>query len=342
MRLYNHRISHTLSAILLTLAMGWGTLQAPDANAGFCAGKGAWIRYLCERWIHWADAEMGYALGQVRQAAQEIVKYLPGFSMWLLHVNSRAALAGLLVRAEAGFEDISSGKKLASTLEPHWKMAASIRENIYLLHPETIPSLKQVTEEVALYWATCRAIKTVRPEPCDILGSTGNKGRFDCVTTLVRLGILFAGRCTQENSKLAGKIMQVSPEKALEFCRVLKQRQSDKCRTAAPSTLGAQLCLAITSSAGEAACSDPQLSERESRDCLEDFYAYQAYIGARSLESWEQMMDPDAMLRTAVYSALNLIDCLEQALQHYDRITRSDADLFMLNNRPWYYPPPIN
>lgn len=322
--------------VLLLLA-----LQQPDARAGTCmGGERAKLRYLFERLGHLTKAGMQDARLQADSLVSRLAHYLPHFSLWWLRVETRMSLS-------EWFESASRDTDKPFDVNELRALVTSFRDRAVMIHGhflgqqlDTQALLDETVVNLAKGWAVCRSIRTAEREPCLQIKSLGPTIDQNCISLMLRFGILYPGRCSLgKHEELMAQLLGQTPEKAKTICEILKNRQGDHCRPVMSSPLMVQICLAVTGQ-GEAACSHASLSVDAQKECLHNVYDYEVANRRRSLTAWEQLTTPDPMLLAAAMSARKAGTCVDVIMRLYDRLDKSAEDLFFRSEQ-WYQPPGI-
>ncbi len=310
-----------------------------QARAGSCfGGDRAKIRYLFEHIEHLAASGIQKAGLQARSVGWRLARYLPHFSLWWLQVQRRHALLDLLQSAEKGSGTDLDIVQLRTEMASFFDRAARIHEHFGGQKPDVGPLLDELIVSVVHTWAVCRSIESAGVEPCRLLKTIDPGEEQNCISLMLRFGILYSGRCSLEkHGELLAKLLGEPPEKAKTTCEILKNQQGERCQSAMSSPLKIQICLALTGG-GETACKQASLPEKLQNECLRNLYDYQVAIGSRSLISWEQLVNPHLMLYAAVLSTRERGECVEVTMRMFDSLDKS-AEILFPSPGKWYQPP---
>lgn len=192
-------------------------LQAPDAQAGFCAGDRDRFRVRLER--------LGYDLHMLSEQARILARHfvltgrdaLVPLGLWMLHWRARQRLAQSL---EAGGAP-PGARELVSLLLPDWRRSVQLRRAFGREADPVGETLEQTVRQVLAAEVGCRAVRSADVGPCQVLAELAPRTFNACREDTLLLGVIYSHRCDGAIVEPLAEQMQLSADGLAAYCRVL-------------------------------------------------------------------------------------------------------------------------
>jgi len=306
------RSTRLAAGMLLLVVLVW---VAPRRAEGFCQGRREGIRLYAEylgRKIERRVLESCFDLLQIVNGFSELPINL---SLWSLHIQARAALSEMLVKAAAGQDDgRPSYENIRAALQPFWNKAAIIQRTFKQTDVDPKTALADKLADIVIRWSACQSLASRSSLPCDLAGALDPRRRKGCRLDLARLAVLYSGNGRGKLATQAAEILGMDPAKLAALCEILKKRQAARCREFGDFDY---LCQAFCAE-DESACRAKQLPEKQTRECVRDLYVFETITGKISMEDFTKRY-PESRYLYLLPALLGVEDCLLSALQNYDR-----------------------
>ncbi len=309
-------------------AAGPTLLHPAAASAGYCGSYEDSMRKLLDRVEYKARMFISNGLNWLQNLLHMGFFRAPRLALWQLHWQSREALAEGLRRNAKDLE------RLGDAVRPFWERSQDVRRFYNQEELDVDGSLRETMDSAMVVWSVCRAVSEARMEYCRLPGSSDRDAKRLCPSLVLRLGLLYRGRCSDGRATAeAARMLGVEPDVFRRLCRVLAEGRAEHCTSF--GFMGKKIVTICQAIAGRqaSACSGWPKDEKDSSGCLREFETYEVVVGRRPLGSWARSYDPFRAEMIALRSVSGQTSCMNMALKAYDEKSFS---FFGLVYRSWY------